>query len=426
MGNQVSAEPYEGPPIILEGRDIPSLAKYIKSSACTNVFFMVGAGLSTAAGIPDFRSPETGLYANLARLNLPYPEAVFEISFFRENPEPFYALAKELDPASYRPTLSHSFIRLFTKPPPPAQHVKMKMCFTQNIDTLERRAGVPDNKIVEAHGSFADQHCIDCHAPYESDKLREKILKSEIAKCEQCGGLVKPDIVFFGEALPQRFAACAPMLRSADLLIIMGTSLKVHPFASLTQYVDCPRVLINLEPAGDIGTRPDDVLLLGKCDDIVRELCRELGPEWEAELDRLWAETAPDAAVPSGSEKEEMDEQAAEKHAEKGPADEVDSLVEAVEKALDLSSSNSNSSPNEAGKEGEQVSSSELKPEDVEAKAEEHGKLVDEAQAIAAQTVADPPSKPVELVQANVEDGHAEDKTTAQTVDRSEDVPGKL
>jgi NAD-dependent histone deacetylase SIR2 len=111
--------------------------------------FQTGAGISTSAGIPDFRSPKTGLYANLARFNLPHAEAVFEISYFRENPHPFYALAQELYPGSYRPTITHSFISLLHK-----KGLLLKL-FTQNIDCLEREAGVPDDKIIEAHGSFA-------------------------------------------------------------------------------------------------------------------------------------------------------------------------------------------------------------------------------------------------------------------------------
>ncbi|KAG6823915.1 NAD-dependent protein deacetylase sirtuin-2, partial [Arthromyces matolae] len=91
--------------------------------------------VSTSAGIPDFRSPNTGLYSNLARLNLPHPEAVFEINFFRRNPVPFYTLAAELYPGSFRPTPTHSFIKLLES------HNLLHMCFTQNIDTLERRAG---------------------------------------------------------------------------------------------------------------------------------------------------------------------------------------------------------------------------------------------------------------------------------------------
>ncbi|KAJ3002929.1 hypothetical protein NUW54_g5583 [Trametes sanguinea] len=284
MGNELSA-PYDGPPEVLEARDLPSIAKYMKSPECRRVFVMLGAGVSTAAGIPDFRSPGTGLYSNLQRLNLPYPEAVFEINYFRENPVPFYTLARELYPGQFRPTLTHTFVKLL------ADHTLLDTCFTQNIDTLERQAGVPGDKIVEAHGSFASQHCIECHASVDGAKMRRAVEAGDIIRCADCGGLVKPDIVFFGESLPPAFHKTVPRLRSANLLIVIGTSLTVHPFASLTTLVPdgCPRVLINMDPAGDIGTRPDDVVLLGRCDEIIRDLCRELG--WEQELDREWAKT---------------------------------------------------------------------------------------------------------------------------------------
>ncbi|KAI0074023.1 NAD-dependent deacetylase sirtuin-2 [Panus rudis PR-1116 ss-1] len=304
MGQEQST--YEGPTEVLEARDLPSVAKYIKSGKCKKIYVMLGAGVSTSAGIPDFRSPDTGLYANLARLNLPYPEAVFEINYFRENPTPFYALARELLPGQFRPTLTHSFIKLL------ADKGLLGMCFTQNIDTLERLAGVPPDRIVEAHGSFATQHCIDCKAPYDGTKLREQIKKGEVARCEQCGGLVKPDIVFFGEALPPQFHSSIPMLRSADLLIVMGTSLKVQPFASLITMVPrfCPRVLINMERVGDFGARPEDVVCLGKTDEVVRELAKLLG--WEEELDKAWKETEGvaatfDADVSQGTLKKEVD-----------------------------------------------------------------------------------------------------------------------
>ncbi|KAI0333672.1 NAD-dependent deacetylase sirtuin-2 [Cubamyces sp. BRFM 1775] len=284
MGNELSS-PYDGPPHVLKARDVPSIVKYIKSPACRRICVMLGAGVSTAAGIPDFRSPGTGLYSNLQRLNLPYPEAVFEINYFRENPVPFYTLARELYPGQFRPTITHTFVKLL------ADHKLLDTCFTQNIDTLERQAGVPSDKIVEAHGSFASQHCIECHSAFEGAKMKEAVEKGNIVRCSECGGLVKPDIVFFGEALPPAFHMTVPRLRGADLLIVIGTSLTVQPFASLTTLVPegCPRVLINMDPAGDIGTRPDDVVLLGRCDEIVRNICRELG--WEKELNREWAKT---------------------------------------------------------------------------------------------------------------------------------------
>ncbi|KAM5530173.1 hypothetical protein V8D89_016155 [Ganoderma adspersum] len=289
MGNEQSG-PYEGPPEILDGRDVRAIGKYMKSRECRRVFVMLGAGVSTTAGIPDFRTPGTGLYSNLERLNLPYPEAVFEISYFAENPIPFYTLARELYPGKFRPTLTHTFVKLL------ADHALLDTCFTQNIDTLERQAGVPVHHIVEAHGSFADQHCIQCNQGFDGAKMKAAIEQAEIVRCGDCGGLVKPDIVFFGESLPPLFQKSVPKLREADLLFVIGTSLKVHPFAALTGLVpsSCPRILINLEPAGDVGSRADDVVLLGRCDEVVREIAAELG--WGDELEREWTKT--EALVP--------------------------------------------------------------------------------------------------------------------------------
>ncbi|KLO14716.1 NAD-dependent deacetylase sirtuin-2 [Schizopora paradoxa] len=309
---------------VLETLDLHGIAKYIKSDACKNIFIMAGAGISTSAGIPDFRSPDTGLYANLARLKLPYPEAVFDITFFRNNPKPFYTLAHELAPGKFRPTLTHSFIRLL------AEKNYLHTCFTQNIDTLERRAGVPADKIIEAHGSFATQHCIKCKAEYPDDEMREKIKNQELPICNKCKGYVKPDIVFFGEGLPDEFFSSLEHLRSADLLIVMGTSLTVHPFASLTEIVDesCPRLLLNLDLVGGWGSRTNDVSCLMPCDDAVRKICELLG--WEEELDALWADTA-NTVVSFSKDVEDTQEPKAEKAAEV-PKEEVQETAKKVEK----------------------------------------------------------------------------------------------
>ncbi|KII86943.1 hypothetical protein PLICRDRAFT_43628 [Plicaturopsis crispa FD-325 SS-3] len=312
-------------PAVLDAHDLPSIAKYLKSEKCENVFLMLGAGVSTAAGIPDFRSPKTGLYHNLARLDLPYPEAVFEISFFRRNPLPFYTLAQELYPGRFRPTHTHSFIKLLEL------HGLLHTCFTQNIDTLERRAGVSSHKIVEAHGSFATQRCVDCKLPYDDEKMKKNVKAMTIPRCETCDGLVKPDIVFFGEGLPSIFHKSALNLRDADLLIIIGTSLTVHPFASLPNLVprECPRLLINMDLVGDIGSRPNDVACLGRCDDVVRDLCRELG--WEEELDRAWNLTEHTLEVDPPLNLEHPMESS-----EANVREEVDQMVRNVERALAL------------------------------------------------------------------------------------------
>lgn len=167
--------------------------------------------------------------------------------------------------------------------------------FTQNIDCLERLAGVPGEMIVEAHGSFANQHCIECKAAYPEKMMKECIAEGKVPKCQECKtGLVKPDITFFGEALPEDFFLNRTLPGAADLCIVMGTSLTVQPFASLPGFCaeGTPRVLINLERVGGLGSRPDDVLLLGDCDAGVRKLAAAFG--WEEELEALWETTNPD------------------------------------------------------------------------------------------------------------------------------------
>ncbi|KAG8166491.1 hypothetical protein KVR01_002180 [Diaporthe batatas] len=280
----------DAPPTTLSERSLSAVAQMIKDGQASRIVVMTGAGISTAAGIPDFRSPNTGLYANLARLNLPYAEAVFDISYFRQNPDPFYVLAKELYPGNYSPTVSHAFIALLAK------KNLLRMLFTQNIDCLERQAGVPGELIVEAHGSFATQRCIECKAPFPDDKMKEYVFKGEVPRCEdeKCDGLVKPDIVFFGEQLPEQFHKNRHVPSYGDLALVMGTSLTVQPFASLPDMVndETPRVLFNLERVGSLGSRSDDVLVLGDCDSGVRKLADELG--WGGELDAMWREIVGD------------------------------------------------------------------------------------------------------------------------------------
>lgn len=172
------------------------------------------------------------------------------------------------------------------------------MLFTQNIDCLEREAGVPGDLIVEAHGSFATQRCIDCKKEFPDDTMKKHVLSGKVPHCvdnETCNGLVKPDIVFFGEALPSAFFHNLPVMEEADLALVMGTSLTVHPFAGLPERVEdsCPRVLFNMERVGSLGSRPDDVLALGDCDANVCTLADELG--WLDELYKLWEETVGEA-----------------------------------------------------------------------------------------------------------------------------------
>ncbi|GAB7344345.1 hypothetical protein MBLNU457_2208t1 [Dothideomycetes sp. NU457] len=316
------------PPQTLETRNLDGIAKYIKSGKAKKIVLMTGAGISTSAGIPDFRSPDTGLYANLARLNLPYAEAVFDISYFRKNPTPFYTLAHELYPGRFRPTVTHSFFKLLQD-----KGLLLKL-FTQNIDCLEREAGVSGNNIVEAHGSFATQSCIECKSSYPDDKIKQHVEAMTIPRClkSSCDGLVKPEIVFFGEQLPAEFFASRHLPAKADLCIVLGTSLTVQPFASLPSFCSegVPRLLINKERVGDLGSRPDDVLLLDDCDAGVRRLAMALG--WDEELEKSWAATAPKGMGDLGRA-----QKAPPKSREEALDDEVAKLTKDVDAQLNIS-----------------------------------------------------------------------------------------
>ncbi|KAI7820022.1 DHS-like NAD/FAD-binding domain-containing protein [Gamsiella multidivaricata] len=284
---RAKADPEPRVPVIKDG-SLEAVAEYINEGKAKNIIVMSGAGISTAAGIKDFRSPGTGLYDDLERFNLPYPEAVFDISFFKDNPSPFFRLAKELLPGRYRPTLTHYLLPLLAK------KGLLLRSYTQNIDMLERLTGLDEELLVEAHGSFATSKCILCDVHSDSAWVRKHILKSEIPYCKGCGGLVKPTITFFGEMLPTRFGNLAAMdFKKCDLLIVLGTSLQVEPFNRLITKVSpkCPRLLINRERAGEDMhsgfdfddkwkyTYQRDALFLGACDEGVRKLAKLCG--WE-------------------------------------------------------------------------------------------------------------------------------------------------
>jgi NAD-dependent deacetylase sirtuin 2 len=286
----------------LSSFDLAGIAELISSGQTKRIVCMCGAGISVNAGIPDFRSPGTGLYSRLAEYGLPHPQAVFEIDYFKTNPKPFFHLAKELYPGTYAPTPTHHFLKLLD------DKGLLLRCYTQNIDSLECIAGVPRSQVIAAHGNFDSARCIECKTEHEVEFVREAVFAQEPCYCAAgkagCSGLVKPDIVFFGENLPKRFwNSMEHDLPQADLLIVVGTSLVVQPFASLIDKVgyETPRLLINKERVGEadpvlraMGYRKGfdfgagntrDALFEGDCDSGVWELCQLLG--WEEELREL-------------------------------------------------------------------------------------------------------------------------------------------
>eukprot|EP01080_Neovahlkampfia_damariscottae_P003948 gene3948-7158_t len=269
--------------VLHERPTIDNIIQKIKLGKIKNIIMMIGAGVSVNAGIPDFRSPKTGLYANLQEYNIPTPESIFELNFFKSNPIPFYKLSKKIYPTNFKPTLTHHLIKILN------EKNLLKKCFTQNIDGLERIVGVDEDLIVEAHGTFSAAHCVECKLNYSEDHFKSNIFSNKFPLCNNCdSGLVKPNIVFFGESLPDKFFENINCFNECDLLIIMGTSLSVAPFCNLVHLVsdDCPRLLINRELSGPfIDSYNDDenfrdVTCLGDCDEISEYFLKQLGYEY--------------------------------------------------------------------------------------------------------------------------------------------------
>ena len=203
---------------------ITRLAELIKESS--NIVFFGGAGISTARGIPDFRSSD-GLYSQKLNRNFSPEEAVSH-SFFLRYPEEFFAFYKEnLIYPEAKPNACHLALAKLE------EMGKLKAVVTQNIDGLHQAAG--SKKVFELHGSVHRNYCLKCGRRYDS---ADYILKADgVPTCEACGGQVRPDVVLYEEGLDQDVLnGAVSAIAQADLLIIGGTSLAVYPAAGLINY----------------------------------------------------------------------------------------------------------------------------------------------------------------------------------------------
>ncbi|KAI0369131.1 SIR2-domain-containing protein [Pilatotrama ljubarskyi] len=286
------------------------------------ILILTGAGISVSCGIPDFRS-RNGLYASLqenGEYDLDDPQQMFDIQYFRENPAGTFWRASKIYPSNFIPSPCHRFIKLIE------DKGKLLRNYTQNIDTLETLAGV--QRVVQCHGSFATASCINCKVRVPGSDIADDIMNQRVPLCKHCNvaqppavsaktgkkkgkkrkegwdsdasdepeppayppGIMKvsradtadhilpqPDITFFGEKLDDVFERSLKEDRhQVDLLMIIGTSLKVSPVSDTISHLphSVPQILINKTPIKHINP---DVVLLGNADDIVLHLCRKLG-----------------------------------------------------------------------------------------------------------------------------------------------------
>ena len=196
------------------------------------IVFFGGAGVSTESGIPDFRSVD-GLYHQ----SFEYPpETIISHSFYQRNPSYFFRFYREkMMPLGFEPNLTHRTLARWE------QEGKLLAVVTQNIDGLHQKAG--SKTVYELHGSILRNYCQKCGRFYPAEYVKRA---RDVPRCE-CGGIVKPDVVLYEEALEERTVQKSiHAISHADLLLVAGTSLTVYPAAGLIEYYHGDRlVLIN-------------------------------------------------------------------------------------------------------------------------------------------------------------------------------------
>ncbi|KXS18036.1 SIR2-domain-containing protein [Gonapodya prolifera JEL478] len=291
-------------------KGVEDVISLLRSSA--DVIVLAGAGISVNCGIPDFRS-EDGIYARLkGRFGLKKPEDMFSLPLFLRRPDIFYSFAEEIYCAPgaasnrFRPGAAHLFFRLLS------EKGRLRRVYTQNIDSLDLLAGVPKDKVVQCHGSFATASCVECGWQCEGSEIEDAVKAKRVPRCPVCppkptkvpppdsnppafdeSTLVeelvppplKPDIVFFGEQLPSSFHRLIQEdLPSCSVMLIIGTSLQVAPVSTMPKLLppDIPAAVINktLVKPGEF-----DVELLGDVDEVVGWLCKQL--RWNGLLEEL-------------------------------------------------------------------------------------------------------------------------------------------
>ena len=214
--------------------------------ASQNTVFFTGAGISTESGIPDFRSPGTGLWNKMKPI---------EFQDF-------------VNSAESRRDLERKFANdVMTRAEPNAGHLAIQRWFalghaggviTQNVDNLHQQSGLEDHQVVELHGNATYASCLSCGARYGLEGIRDEFEQhGEVAPCPACGGLIKTATISFGQSMPEaEMAKAQQFTESCDLMIVLGSSLTVFPAAGFPQYakqLGASLVIINREPTDQDG-----------------------------------------------------------------------------------------------------------------------------------------------------------------------------
>ena len=247
--------------------EIEQLAQLIVESQKVIVFS--GAGISTESGIPDFRSPG-GIWSR-------YDPEDFTIQKFLSGPAARKTIWKMSAEGGLlteaEPNLAHYAIAELY------QLGKLDCVITQNIDNLHQRAGVPEDKVFELHGNMGWVVCLSCRRRFPMPEVLQKIKEGiEVPDCPDCQGILKPDAVFFGEALPQEtLREAIRRAQNCDLFIVIGSTLVIYPAAYIPTYAGeagAKLAIINLTPTP--FDHYAEVVIRGKAGEIMSKVMEKV------------------------------------------------------------------------------------------------------------------------------------------------------
>lgn len=231
--------------------DIETLHKWIDTCPPNGMVFFGGAGVSTESGIPDFRS-QSGLYNQKTNFSYP-PEIMLSRSFFDAHPAEFFEFFEDIIvPHNIKPNAAHKKL---------AELEEQGICgavITQNIDGLHQEAG--STNVLELHGSVNRAHCMKCGTAYTHADLQRGREKSTngIPRCKKCGGIIKPDVVLYEEALDESVVSAAiDAIAQANLFIVAGTSLQVYPAAGMIDYFSGEHLVVINQDHTTADTKAD-------------------------------------------------------------------------------------------------------------------------------------------------------------------------
>ena len=209
------------------------IANIIKESH--KIVVLTGAGISTNAGVPDFRG-KNGIYTTGEY----DPYKTFDFEYYKTDPSYFFRFALSfLDLLrNVKPTKMHRFLALLE------ESGKDITVITQNIDMLHEKSG--SKNVLNLHGSMKSGYCLNCGKYYNLKEMENILFEKKELRCNKCGGIIKPDVVFFGEPV-KYIEESVIKIRTCDLLLILGTSLSISPANILPEYArnDIYKIIIN-------------------------------------------------------------------------------------------------------------------------------------------------------------------------------------